>query len=210
MNKAATQDLRDTGTFLDALTGVLDTGPAPSARAAQMEALLKAWRVQGSSRLDRDLDGNMDAGAAPAIMDAIYPKVADAVLLPVLGPQLDQYSAFAGQKISGGFTGGRINDVDKDLRQLTGTQFKSPFTTRFCGGGDLTACRTSLWAAIDQAGNELAAAQGSEDPATWTSDANAERIHFAPGLLSTTIRFTNRPSGIQQVISFSGHRKTRK
>jgi hypothetical protein len=202
--------LRDTGTFLDAVTGVLDTGPAPSARAAQMEALLKAWRVQGSSRLDRDLDGNMDAGAAPAIMDAIYPKVADAVLLPVLGPQLDQYSAFAGQKISGGFTGGRINDVDKDLRQLTGTQFKTPFTTRFCGGGDLTACRTSLWAAIDQAGNELAAAQGSEDPATWTSDANAERIHFAPGLLSTTIRFTNRPSGIQQVISFSGHRKTRK
>jgi hypothetical protein len=62
MNKAATQDLRDTGSFLDALTGVLDTGPPPSARAGQMEALLKAWRLQGSSRLDRDLDGKMDAG----------------------------------------------------------------------------------------------------------------------------------------------------
>ena len=37
-------------------------------------------------------------------------------------------------------------------------------------------------------------------------DANAERIGFRPGLLSTKIRFTNRPSGIQQVISFSGHR----
>ena len=82
MNKAATQDLRDTGSFLDALTGVLDTGPPPSARAAQMEALLKAWRATGSSRLDRDLDGKMDAGAAPAIMDAIYPKVADAALAP--------------------------------------------------------------------------------------------------------------------------------
>ena len=41
---------------------------------------------------------------------------------------------------------------------------------------------------------------------TDSSDANKERITFAPGLLPTTIRFTNRPSGIQQVISFSGHR----
>src|SRR4051812_316959 len=210
MNKAATQDLRDTGSFLDALTGVLDGGPAPSARAAQMEALLKAWRIQGSSRLDRDLDGKMDAGAAPAIMDAIYPKVADAALAPVLGPQLDQFSSLEGHDISGGYTGGRINQVDKDLRQLTGAQFKQPYKTRFCGNGDLTACRASLWAAVDAAGNELAAAQGSEDPSSWTSDANAERIHFAPGLLTTTIRFTNRPSGIQQVLSFGGHRTTRK
>jgi acyl-homoserine lactone acylase PvdQ len=210
MNKAATQDLRDTGTFLDALTGVLDTGPPPSARAGQMEALLKAWRLQGSSRLDRDLDGKMDAGAAPAIMDAIYPKVVDAIFDPVLGPQDALYSGLEGHDISGGYTGGRINAADKDLRELTGTQFKTPFQTKFCGHGDLTACRTSLWAAVDAAGNELAAAQGNEDPAQWTSDANAERIHFAPGLLATTIRFTNRPSGIQQVLSFSGHRATRK
>ena len=210
MNKAATQDLRDTGSFLDALTGVLDTGPAPTARAAQMEVLLKAWRAQGSSRLDRDLDGKMDAGAAPAIMDAIYPKVADAALAPVLGPQLDQFSELEGHDVSGGYTGGRINQVDKDLRQLTGTTFKDPFTTRFCGNGDIAACRASLWAAVDAAGAEIAAAQGSEDPAAWTSDANAERIHFEPGLITTTIRFTNRPSGIQQVLSFSGHRATRK
>src|SRR3954449_7130981 len=210
MNKAATQDLRDTGSFLDALTGVLDTGPPPSARAGQMEALLKAWRLQGSSRLDRDLDGKMDAGAAPAIMDAIYPRVVDAIFDPVLGPQDALYSGLEGHDISGGYTGGRINAADKDLRELTGTQFKTAFKTKFCGNGDLTACRTSLWAAIDAAGNELAAAQGNEDPAQWTSDANAERIHFAPGILPTTIRFTNRPSGIQQVLSFSGHRSTRK
>ena len=210
MNKAATQDLRDTGTFLDGLTAVLDTGPPPSARAAQMEALLKAWRATGSSRLDRDLDGKMDAGAAPAIMDAVYPKVADAVFQPVLGPQLDQFSSLEGHDISGGYTGGRINQVDKDLRQLMDTQFQSPFKTKFCGAGDLTACRTALWATFEATGVELAASQGSEDPANWTSDANAERISFAPGLLPTTIRFTNRPSGIQQVISFAGHRATRK
>ena len=40
----------------------------------------------------------------------------------------------------------------------------------------------------------------------WRSDAVRERIGFAPGLLPTTMRYTNRPSGIQQVISFDGHR----
>jgi hypothetical protein len=29
---------------------------------------------------------------------------------------------------------------------------------------------------------------------------------FVPGLLPTTMRYTNRPTGIQQVISFKGHR----
>ena len=48
-------------------------------------------------------------------------------------------------------------------------------------------------------------AQG-RDPAAWRADANAERISFVPGLLQTTMRYTNRPTGIQQVISFKGHR----
>ena len=40
----------------------------------------------------------------------------------------------------------------------------------------------------------------------WKVDSTKERISFAPGLLPTTIRYTNRPSGIQQVIEFTGHR----
>ena len=48
--------------------------------------------------------------------------------------------------------------------------------------------------------------QGSEDAAAWRSDATGERIKFVPGLLPYTMRYTNRPTGIQQVISFRGHR----
>jgi acyl-homoserine lactone acylase PvdQ len=213
MNRGATTDLRDFGSVLDGITAVLDSpGPAPSARALQMEEYLKAWRLQGSNRLDKDLDGSIDAGPAPAIMGFVYAEVADAVLGPVLGPQLQQLSDLEGANNSSGsgFTGGRINFVDKDLRQLTGTQFKTPFKTRFCGGGDLAACRAVLWAVFEKAGTELATAQGSENAADWKFDANSERISFAPGLLPTTIRYTNRPSGIQQVLSFSGHRATRK
>jgi hypothetical protein len=79
------------------------------------------------------------------------------------------------------------------------------FSVRFCGNGKLAACRRALWKAIDDAGNALAKAQGP-DPTAWRANATAERIHFAPGLLPTTIRYTNRPSGIQQVITFNGHR----
>ena len=45
-----------------------------------------------------------------------------------------------------------------------------------------------------------------DDPAGWHSDATAEEIQFRP-LPLKTMRYSNRPSGIQQVISFDGHRK---
>jgi hypothetical protein len=208
MNKAATQDLPVAGSTWPAIQRVLATGPAPTPRDAQMVALIDQWRAQGSSRLDVDLDGKMDAGAAPAIMDELYPRIADAVLEPVLGSQLAALSDLEGASNSpgSGFTGGRLAYVDKDLRQLMGEKLRTPFATRFCGAGDVAACRASLWDAVTQAGAALETAQGTADAAAWTSDASQERITFAPGLLPTTIRYTNRPSGIQQVLSFAGHR----
>ena len=212
MNAAATKDFPDQGTVFAALDHVLGSGPAPSARDAEMLTLLEQWNAAGSSRLDRNLDGIIDAGGAPAIMDAAYPLIAKAMLTPVLGPALySQLTAFEGStnNAQGGFENGLINYVDKDLRELLGTRFRSPFATHFCGRGSLAACRGSLWAAMDTAGNQIAAAQGTNDPTKWTANANAERIHFAPGLLTTTIRYTNRPSGIQQVLTFTGHRAAR-
>jgi len=211
MNAAATQDLRSEG-LTPAVFTLLRGSTPPSTRAQRMLELLEAWRLSGSSRLDRDEDGNMDAGAAPAIMDAFYPRLVEAVLGGALGPQLADLRALegAGNTAGGGFTGGAINFVHKDLNTLLGTRFARPFRTRFCGGGDLAACRAAVWGALDGAGAELAAQQRIAAAETWRSDARAERITFAPGLLTTTIRYTNRPSGIQQVISFKGHRARRR
>jgi hypothetical protein len=61
----------------------------------------------------------------------------------------------------------------------------------------------AIWEALAAAGEELAAEQGTADPSAWRADATAERIEFVPGLLPTTMRYTNRPTGIQQVISFN-------
>lgn len=60
-------------------------------------------------------------------------------------------------------------------------------------------------AAVDATAKTIARAQGTEDPKAWMTDATGERITFVPGLLKTSIRYTNRPSGIQQVVSFGGH-----
>jgi acyl-homoserine lactone acylase PvdQ len=207
MNRAATEDYRDVY-VIPLVARVLRKGQAPNTRDSRMLQLLLQWRARGSSRLDRNLDGKIDDPGA-AIMDAFGPRLSDAVMDPVLGPQAAQLDKTLLAKDAGSssdFQGGWNSYIDKDLRTLLGEKVKGRFHFRFCGNGNVARCANSLWGALDAAGNELQAAQGP-NPAAWRADANAERIHFAPGLLSTTIRYTNRPSGIQQVISFSGHRR---
>jgi acyl-homoserine lactone acylase PvdQ len=208
MNRAATWDMRVAYAW-PAVRQVLAGGPAPSPLAQSMVDLLDGYRNNGAVRLDLDGDGKVDDPGA-AIIDAVWPNIAEAVMSPVLGKQTDAAFAFTGTEAGTGadFIGGGMAWVNKDLRDVLGQHVRGPFKTRFCGKGDLAACRASLWAAIDAAGAELAAQQGP-DPTAWRADANAEKISFAPGLLSTKIRYTNRPSGIQQVISFSGHRPRR-
>jgi acyl-homoserine lactone acylase PvdQ len=201
MNRAATQDIRPVA-VLPTLATVLKGGPAPNPRAAQLLTLLEAWAAKGGSRLDRNLDGTIDDPGA-AIMDVAWPKLADAVLKPVLGPLADRVAALE-PRFSISMSGAWINYVEKDLSALLGRPGKSPFLVRYCGNGNIAACRASLWAALSLAGDELAAMQGT-DPAAWRADATAERIVFAPGILRNTMRGANRPT-FQQLISFRSHR----
>jgi acyl-homoserine lactone acylase PvdQ len=207
MNRAATQDLR-TVKVMRAISAVLDGTAAPSPRDQQMLDLVEQWRSSGSSRLDRDNDGKIDDPGA-AIMDKAWNRIADAVMSPVLGPQLGELASLIGRDNApnnqgSSYISGWYGYVDKDLRRLANRSVAGAFKTRFCGAGDIVACRASLWGAIDQAGNELQSQQGS-NPADWRSSATAERIVFSPGFLPTTMRWTNRPT-FQQAISYSGHR----
>ena len=206
MNGAATTDFPDVF-LMPIVDQVMAKVPAPNARDAQMLQLLMQWRKNGGSVLDRNGDGKVDDPGAP-IMDAFAPKLSDAVMDPVLGAQapLLERMLRKSSDTDGDFENSWSGYISKDLRTLLGQKVKGKFHFRFCGSGDMTACANSLWAALDSAGNDLAATQGP-DPATWRADANAERITFLPGLLPLKLRYTNRPSGIQQVISFKGHRK---
>jgi acyl-homoserine lactone acylase PvdQ len=194
MNVAATQDLRATD-VLPVLRNVL--GTAPTAFDQQLLDLMTAWRTHGSSRLDGNLDGRIDDPGA-AIMDAAWPRLADAVMRPRLGPLTDRLKQLIGPDDSAAsngssYYGGWYSYLVRDLSQPTHL---------WCGNGDQAACRASLWAAIDAAGAELVATQGP-DPSAWRADARPERITF--GFLPKSMRWTNRPT-FQQVISFDSHR----
>jgi acyl-homoserine lactone acylase PvdQ len=207
MNRAATSDLRAVEVW-PVVVAMLQRAPAPTARDAQLAELVTGWSRAGASRLDRNLDGKVDDPGA-AILDAAWPKLADAVLAPVLGPLTDRLAALmerddAPNPGGSAFIDGWYGYVQKDLSTILGEKVRGPFANRYCGAGDPTVCARSLWAALDAAGNELAAAQGP-DPASWHADATKERIRFAPGFLPVTMRWANRPT-YQQILSFDGHR----
>jgi acyl-homoserine lactone acylase PvdQ len=213
VNRAATQDLRAVQVW-PVIDAVLRGGPAPDARSAQAVALVDAWVRRGASRLDRDLDGRVDDPGA-AVLEQSWDALAEAVLRPVLG-DLAAPGGLLGQlrgrddsprRVNGSaFGGGWYGYVEKDLRSLLGRRVRGPYSRRYCGGGDLNACRESLWAVIRQTTDALAAAQGP-DPNAWRADATEERIVFTPGLLGpqNTMRWTNRPT-LHLLMEFAGHR----
>jgi hypothetical protein len=137
------------------------------------------------------------------------------VLRPVLGDlaapggllgQLQGRDNAPRQANGSAYGGGWYGWVHKDLRSLLGRPVRGPYSRRFCGGGDLNACRQSLWTVMQQSADALAAAQGA-DPNAWRSDATAERIEFTPGLLGpqNTMRWANRPT-LHLLMEFRGHR----
>ena len=160
MNKAATQDLRATQVW-PRIRAVLATGPAPSARAEAAALLLDTWVQAGASRVDRELDGRIDAAGA-AVMDAAWPRLADAVMSPILGPLLDRLASLHTRSDNAGpggsaYISGWYGYVDKDLRMLLGRPVRGEYSRRYCGAGVLATCRESLWAALDAAAAELEA-----------------------------------------------------
>jgi acyl-homoserine lactone acylase PvdQ len=211
MNAAATQDIRAART-VPVLARLLQGSKAPSAQAQGMLDQMVAWSQAGGSRLDVDLDGRIDHPGA-ASMDAAWPRIADALLRPVLKKQktLDELDAMfnrfdhPSKTTSDNMFDGWHQYFDRDVRELLGEDVEQPFANEYCGGGERKQCRKDIWKAIADAGKQLQQSQGSPDPAAWHADANAERIRFGPIEL-TTMRYTNRPSGIQQILSFNGHR----
>jgi acyl-homoserine lactone acylase PvdQ len=210
MNYAATEDLRGTTPLRRALQVLGTRGPAPQPRERRMLALLRAWHADGAPRLDRALDGAIDAPGA-AIMDAWWDPLTDAVFGPRLGTpglaaleRIQRKDNEAANDFGSAYQDGWYGYVEKDLRSVLGKRVRSPFSRRYCGRGSLAACRRSLLDSLRAAGDALQAAQGP-DPASWHSPAAPERIGFQPGLLGRTMRWTNRPT-FQQLMEFSAHR----
>jgi acyl-homoserine lactone acylase PvdQ len=206
MNASATQDVRAILT-VPVLQRLLKGSKAPDAQAAKMLSLLVAWRNAGGNLLDLNGDGEIDNPGA-AIMNAAWPKIAAAFMRPELGPLEGQFSGLVSVFDSppGGQFSGWYQYFDRDVSKLLHISQPQPFANDYCGAGNLHRCQKSVWGAIAAAGKALASQQHSPNPSAWRASATAERITFIPNLLPYTMAYTNRPSGIQQVISFDRHR----
>jgi acyl-homoserine lactone acylase PvdQ len=200
MNRAATQDLRTVRDW-PVIKQVLAGGPAPSKLAEETANLVSEWEAKGAS-----LYGvNFPKQPGAAVMDAIWTPIAEAVLGPVLGELLPEFKSMNSPDDppnSGGssFDGGWYGYVYKDLRSELGLPVTGPFSRQYCGNGNLEACRASLWAIIQSAGEHLVATQGA-NPKKW----RAPEVHIDfPPAGQFTMSWTNR-STFQQVIEFTGH-----
>ena len=198
-NAGATQDVRITQ-FWPTLKAMLARGRAPSARARQLAGRLEAWFDAGGSRVDGDGDGKVDDPGA-AILDTAWKGITDAGLCDRLGrslcTQLEGRIARFDVPPNGQY-GGWHQYMDKDLRRMLGRSVKGRYSQEYCGKGRVSRCAAKLWEALDDAGERLARAQGG-DPATWRT--GVAKIQFTP-LPLYELQYTNRPSGIHQVMTF--------
>jgi acyl-homoserine lactone acylase PvdQ len=208
MNRAATQDLRAVQVW-PVILKVLEGGKAPSKKAEEAANLVTTWAEHGASRFGTS--GPEDPGAA--VLDQAWRGIGDAVLGPELGPELlNEFASISGpnnapSSSGSAFGGGWYGYVSKDLRTELGLKVEGEFSRHYCGGGVLKICRTSLWAAIQAAAEQLEKTQGSV-PSNWR--AARVRIEFPPlpkEFFPFTMAWTNR-STFQQVIEFTGHGPT--
>jgi len=204
MNKAATQDLRAVEIWPTIEEVLNKPGPEPSALAKSAVKLIRKWVAKGASRYGKE----GPKAPAAAILDAAWTPIGEAVLSPVLGSLLPEFESLAGPnngENSGGssYGAGWYGYVYKALRQVLGDTVAEPFSTGYCGAGNLEACRNSLWNAIQGAAEKLQTEQGSEMK-KWK--AAKVRIEFEPGFIHgiPTMAWTNR-STFQQIIEFTGH-----
>ena len=196
-NAAASEDVRAV-TFWPTLKQMLGETDSPSARATQLASLLDAWHDAGGSRVDKNLDGNVDDPGA-AILDAAWQGITDAGICggiskagcKLLEKRISRYEP------QGQYSGWH-QYMDKDFRTLLGKPVKGKYALRYCGNGVRKACATEMWKAIDAAGKTLAAKQGA-DPTAWRAVNLAN--DFSPIPLFK-MQYSNKPTGIQQVLTF--------
>ncbi|GAA2884416.1 penicillin acylase family protein [Streptomyces mexicanus] len=222
MADAAVTDLRAED-VLPRLLKVIDSAPVADPAAAAAVNTLDAWLSAGGKRTETSAGSKTYAHAdAVRILDAWWPLLVKAEFEPGLGSDL--YTALtadlaideapsAGHGPTGSHAGsafqyGWWSYVDKDIRAVLGEPVRGPLARKYCGGGDLSACRDTLIATLKQAAGTTAAQvyPGDDQCAAgdqWCADSIAQRP--LGGIKHGRISWQNRPT-YQQVVEFASHR----
>ncbi|MFB9929156.1 penicillin acylase family protein [Amycolatopsis halotolerans] len=227
MADAALADLR-AEKVLPLLLQVLDKAPLTGA-AADAEAKLKTWMEHGHQRVESS-PGSKAYNDADAIriMDAWWPLLVTGEFKPSMGDdafgamtnvlqinespsgfQNETPGKHVGQPHQGSaYQHGWWGYASKDLRTVLGQPVAGPLGAKFCGGGDLTACRQTLVDSLTTAAGQPANTvyPGDADCSAgdqWCADSIIQRPlgGIAHGKISTQ----NRPT-FQQVVEYPAHR----
>jgi acyl-homoserine lactone acylase PvdQ len=207
MEEPATQDMRVLRDF-PIIRRTL--GKVRDQKLRDALSLLERWRVAGGHRRDLDKDGKYDDDAAVTLMDAWWPKLAEAIFQPALGDDglkalraLNDYFEPREMPAAPDFFQGFESYVSKDLRDLTQRRkVRGPWSRVYCGRGSLKKCRAailgSLSAALDvKPGDLYARGDCSSDPDAECFDKN--RWVEAAAVTVEPMPFQNRPT-FQQAI----------
>ncbi|BDM68336.1 penicillin acylase [Streptomyces nigrescens] len=222
MSEAAVTDLRGED-VLPELLRVLNSKPVTDPALKTAVQQLSAWRKDGTQRRETSPGSHTYTHPdAVRLMDAWWPLMIEGVFKPGLGDDL--YGALtsdlgidespsAGHGPTGAHAGsafqyGWWSYADKDLRSVLGETVKGPLAQRYCGGGDLSACRDTLLTTLRQATAKTAEQVYPGDASCkagdqWCADAIVHRA--VGGLTHDTISWQNRPT-YQQVVEFPTHR----
>ncbi|MFI9010521.1 penicillin acylase family protein [Actinosynnema sp. NPDC053489] len=223
MAEAGLADLRAEQVLPDLLR-VIDTAAVTDPALAATVTRLRDWQRSGSLRKETSRGSRTYAHAdAIRVLDAWWPRLVEAQFKPGLGDPL--YAALTGAlqvdeapsdthgaapHKGSSFQNGWWSYVDKDLRAVLGDQVAGPLQNRYCGNGDVTACRQVVL-------NSLAAAAATPATTVYPGDSSCAAgdqwcadtiIHRAMGgITQDKIGWQNRPT-YQQVVQFPSRRGT--
>jgi hypothetical protein len=218
MEDGGSVDLRGSQ-VLPLLLDVIRQGPGgvPSSLQGDVNTL-QAWIDSGAHRRDRDSSGTYDDSRAVAIMDAWWSKLLEAAFKPPLGDDLfdkvqaqhefdDPPSLHLGSAYIDGWEG----YLNKDLRTLLGRSVTDPFSRGYCGGGNLSECRTALVNSLQDAIAVVDGGNQYPDPESRCPMAEPQMCNDAiqfrtvGGVAIDDIEWINRPTW-QQAVEVQGHR----
>ncbi len=211
MEDAGTVDLRGEAD-LPLLLQALGTGAPPQGADSRVGALREAlaqWAATSAHRRDLHNTGAYDNPVGPAVMDAWWPLAVHAIFDPASGHAIDHLGITVSDPpqnhIGSAFDAGMYSQVNKDLRQVLGQPVAGPFSQAYCGGGDLGACRASLWQSLSTTAARLQIEFGAPNPSAWQRHPADDQINFSKiGITGVpAMEWVNRPT-FQQVVQIGG------
>ena len=220
MEQAASADLR--GEYvLPELLQVIGSAPVTDPVLATAVRQLTDWVNSGAYLQPTSSTSKQYLNAdAIRLLDAWWPLLAQAEfgtgpnamrpeLLTALANTLPVDESPTGVKHRGSaFQHGWWSYVDKDIRAVLGQDVQDPLPQKFCGGGDLAACRTALLNSLGAAADVPATTVYPADKYCaagdqWCSDSLVQSPFG--GVKDANITWQNRPT-FQQVVQYPAHR----